>query len=1130
MDKGRLNDIFNDAAEAVIVFDSQGNSLYINSAAQSLFQYTYAELEAINLLKLIEKEVEEDIRSFMQDDTQHPRHTVEQQAFVLPKNSPPIPAQLLISTIAHRDGNIYMMMVEPLFDTPPVISEEYKLLAESLPEVVSLYNEERRCLYVNPAVREQYGYRQSAYQVMGGIFNLLSNDERSALLKKIEEDRQKSLTNSGYICQVQTSRGESRRVELSLRLIYDEQGQLRRLIVFEKSTQKSQRETSPENVATPTGGQVPMMLLDANWYLTYINEPAASAIGLTSTTKTAFFDLLHADDKEHALSEKEGSIQNGIISSERYLRLRDPSGHSLYRVVFDKFFDEQGQPAYISLRLYAPDRQDNTQLGHSRYLKLLSEHVDEVVCFFRQDYSLDYISPSVKQALGYNSEALAGRSLFDLIHPEDREEARAFLQQAPDNKHHSFSCRFQKADGSYLGLELDLRMLEAPPEDDQMLPFLALLRHVPRLRDMADPVTLFSRLSDHLTDALAVIALPSLRIKGTNRSLLEIFSISEEKLKGEKISFLFGASPEFNELEQALQTSKTSFHQDIRCSLRQNTFWANVAVSFFKKGEEQYAFMRITDISEQKEREEKLQQAQQKAENTLKSREEFLSTMSHEIRTPLNAILGMTHLMLQGQPREDQIKLLQTLKFSGDSLTALINNVLDFSKIDAGKLEFARDDFNLREFLHNIKQTYKNLAQEKGLIFRTLLEEELPEVVNGDVHRLGQVLNNLLNNAIKFTEDGYVILSVYMEADEEDHYVLLFEVADTGIGIPDEKQAVIFDPYQQASERTSQYFGGTGLGLSIVKKLIDLSNGEITLQSEEGRGTTFKIRLRFAKPDESRKPSEASDRSFIHKFQPLDGLKVLYVEDVIPNQFLMEGLCDTWHIELDTALSGLEALEKVKKNHYDLILMDIYMPGMSGFEAAQEIRSMQDPHYSQIPILALSASVSEQTQKQIVEKGMNGYIAKPINPHTLHQKLSQYAPVAKAPVPEEVNDVSWGEEIHLETIHPDTPDFSQLQELYAGDREGYVTILKQIHKLSEESAKMLRQALQQGQKRDFRSSAHKIMSYVRLMRLQGLQELLDKIKGHFDDHSRSPLPATYMLDKHFHHLMGILKEEIQNNS
>lgn len=1123
MDKGRLNEIFNDASEAVVIFNKQGSIIYFNSTARHLFQYTSTEAEGKSIFDLIEQEMHQELKDYLMHHT-HLKQVLEQKAFIIRQDEQLLPVSFLLSTITHEKGDIYMMVIEALAAGEDALSLNYKLLADNVPDTVSLYNAQFHCLYVNPAVRQLYGYRQAEYIGIGGFFELIADEDKTRIQAEIEQDTQHKITLSTYTYRAFRSNGDLTWVQNTVKKTFDTQGRLNRLIAYEKS---SVHESKP---VTSLASDAALLLLDAQWKISYISPATTSLLDTATIHGKAFMDILHPDDQRIVHFVKDEAILNGISSSQYRLRIKQENIFLSMRVILDKFYNEKGERTYATARLYPIHDQETTHLQSApQYLKLIAEHVEEVVCFFQHDFTLKYISPSVKQLLGYTQDELHEQKIFILIHPEDRLNAEQYFQNALNTSGSNFRSHFITKEGTSLELELDFRNVDDPSED--ALPFLVLLKPVSHTHAVSDPSNLFADVFNYLADAIALIALPSLTVQRVNTKFLEIFEASLEEAEGKHVRALFDKEFNLQALENALLNTK-AFQQNIRCiNMQERAFWANVAISFFQAEHQNFALLRISDISELKENEEKLQKARSEAEHTLKTREEFLSTMSHEIRTPLNAVLGMTHLMLQGTPREDQIKLLQTLKFSGDSLTALINDVLDYSKIEAGKLEFAQDDFNLKEFLKGIKLTYKNLAQDKGLLFRTLLEEELPDMLNGDVNRLGQILNNLLSNAIKFTEDGQVILSIYVDSEKEDQYILLFEVADTGIGIPKDKQAIIFDPYKQASQRTSRYFGGTGLGLSIVKRLVDMFGGEIELQSQEGKGSTFKVKIPFKKVADTRSFVPQSDQSFIHEFQPLDGLKVLYVEDVIPNQFLMEGLCDTWHIQLDTALNGLEALEKVKQNHYDLILMDIQMPEMDGFEATQEIRNLKDPHYSNIPILALSASVSDRTRLRIKENGMDDYITKPINPKDLHHKLSHFSKLAHPNlVNSSVTPTHEDDEANTHEITTDTPDFSQLRALYVNDLSDYVKILEQILKLTEDSTAAMKQALRMGEEETFRSNGHKIMSYIKLMKLQEMEEIVNSIKRQFDKYSQSSGKYIPILSQHFNHFINNLKQEIEEHA
>lgn len=513
-----------------------------------------------------------------------------------------------------------------------------------------------------------------------------------------------------------------------------------------------------------------------------------------------------------------------------------------------------------------------------------------------------------------------------------------------------------------------------------------------------------------------------------------------------------------------------------------------------------------------------LVRAKEAAEQAMRSREEFISTMSHEIRTPLNAIVGIADLLLASAPQADQRKLLQTLKFSSDNLSALVNDILSYSKLEAGTISFATKPFNLTSFVQGTKLTYQNLANGKGVKFRLLLEDNFPETVVGDVNRLGQILNNLLNNALKFTTEGQIVLGGYVEDLSEDQCTLLFEVADSGVGIAADQLDRVFEPYQQAGADTARRYGGTGLGLSIVKTLVERQQGRVTVDSQEGTGTTFRIWLPFKLPssDEANAPASLSD------YASLGGLRVLYVEDTIPNQLLMEGFANRWDISLDTALDGLIALEKIKQQHYDVILMDIQMPHMDGFEATRQIRDLSDPRYRDIPIIALSASVSEETRHRIRQVGMDDYLPKPLDPQQLHTKLQALLP--PLPIASESTNSRL---VRAEAV--DGPDFSQLRELYNNDEAGYRLILEQISVLSDESAPIIVEAIRRQNLEPFRFAVHKIMSYVRLLKLHQFEELLKAAKRSLQETTEQDLREELIerIRFHFDNFMATITQEIE---
>lgn len=399
------------------------------------------------------------------------------------------------------------------------------------------------------------------------------------------------------------------------------------------------------------------------------------------------------------------------------------------------------------------------------------------------------------------------------------------------------------------------------------------------------------------------------------------------------------------------------------------------------------------NIDQRKAFERQLIEAREEALRSMKAKEIFLSTMSHELRTPLNAVIGMTHLLLSENPRPEQIPHLQTLRFAAENLLALINDILDFSKIEAGKITFENTVFNLRELIASLKNTFNLRAEEKGIAFRVRINKDVPEYVKGDPLRLNQIITNLLSNAVKFTERGKVVMDVSVRQRSAEDVVLHFSVSDTGIGIPPEQQERIFDYFTQASGDTTRKYGGTGLGLAIVKRLLELQGSQIYLESEEGKGSCFYFALRFGITDQRPPHAEVNAAGSLNQQIAAKGLKVLLVEDNETNQVVASKFLEKWGIVPDTANNGLEALQAVRQQNYHLILMDLQMPEMDGFQATAAIRQMErERNLPPVPIIALTASVLGDVRAKVLQAGMNDYIGKPFHPDELYRKLQEYLP------------------------------------------------------------------------------------------------------------------------------------------
>lgn len=376
----------------------------------------------------------------------------------------------------------------------------------------------------------------------------------------------------------------------------------------------------------------------------------------------------------------------------------------------------------------------------------------------------------------------------------------------------------------------------------------------------------------------------------------------------------------------------------------------------------------------------KAESATRIAEDAVKAKQQFLSNMSHEIRTPMNAIIGFTKVLLKTDLTEKQKEYLGAIKISGDALIVLINDILDLAKVDAGKMTFEQTPFQMSASISAMLHLFETKIHEKNLILITKYDERIPNTLIGDPVRLHQIILNLVSNAVKFTNQGEITLSTQLIQEDSDKVEIEFSISDTGIGIHQSKISKIFDNFQQATSGTSRIFGGTGLGLAIVKQLVEPQGGKIKVESTLGEGSTFSFKLSFLKTkwntDFEAEIPEMNDGG--------KNIRVLVAEDIELNQLLMKTLLDDFGFTRDIAENGLVAIEKLKTNTYDIILMDLQMPEMNGFEATDYIRNVLK---SNIPIIALTADVTTVDLAKCVAVGMNDYVAKPLDEKILYGKI-----------------------------------------------------------------------------------------------------------------------------------------------
>lgn len=392
----------------------------------------------------------------------------------------------------------------------------------------------------------------------------------------------------------------------------------------------------------------------------------------------------------------------------------------------------------------------------------------------------------------------------------------------------------------------------------------------------------------------------------------------------------------------------------------------------------------VINLFEYSKNQKLLAEAVMKEKQAINAKSDFLSTISHEIRTPLNGIIGMTHLLLDESPREDQLQYLKTIKFSSDNLMLLINDILDYSKIEAGMIKPEEIQFNLDELLSHMKKVNHQIAEDKSIQLKLRKDDDIPKLVIGDPLRLSQILNNLISNAIKFTKEGSVTIEAELLSKQEKSANILFSVKDTGIGIDADKHQIIFERFQQADTSISRNFGGTGLGLSISKKLLKLMGSDIQLKSELNVGSDFSFELELKLPK-----SKNQEKIFNNNFEPFTHGKILLVDDNMVNIMIAKKLFEKWQLKVTTAQSGVEALKKVQLEDFDIIFMDLFMPELDGYQTTMEIRKLGGK-FTDLPIIALSSSVYSFVEKSLRDASLTDFISKPFNPEQLYQKVEFY--------------------------------------------------------------------------------------------------------------------------------------------
>ncbi len=515
--------------------------------------------------------------------------------------------------------------------------------------------------------------------------------------------------------------------------------------------------------------------------------------------------------------------------------------------------------------------------------------------------------------------------------------------------------------------------------------FLMLVRSQREVKKKNRELEVYSIMVNNSADIICELDPENFAIKRVNPAIQKMLDYTQHDVVGKSIIEFI--EPIEREMAVIHLESVVSDHDGFKSfesqvvTHRNELIWVECKANFH----EGVLSLNIIDINSKKEYQQTLIRSKELAEESKKMKENFLANMSHELRTPINGIMGITHLLKGTKMDHQQSGMLDLIETSSKSLLGVINDVLDLSKIEAGKFAIVRGNTDVRQLVKAVSDLLGFRATEKQLSLVVDIDERIPKFIFADSLRLNQILMNLVGNALKFTEKGLIKVIVKLEESKGDRVKLSFRVEDTGIGIPQNKLKTIFDSYNQV-QGSGKHFGGTGLGLTIVKKLSDLKGGVLDVESELGRGSAFTFTNWYQIVEKTQKEEPSIS---VQDLVPFEKMNVLVAEDNAINQFIVVKLLSEWNAVTDVAENGLKVLEMLKEKDYDIILMDSQMPLMDGYETARKIRSEFPDEKRNIPIISVTAAVLKSEQREAMDSGMNAVVPKPYDPVMLYQEIKK---------------------------------------------------------------------------------------------------------------------------------------------
>lgn len=752
-----------------------------------------------------------------------------------------------------------------------------------------------------------------------------------------------------------------------------------------------------------------LIILDEKSRLKSINNAGRKILGMTTekVSEIILGELIHPDDLEHSREYIRQLHKKGFYSGYEG-RIMTLDGKTKWIQVNSNVIKRGGK--IVGSRDIVRDitnqkeAEEKIQKNEARLRQLIDTALDAIISIDARGIVTEWNKPAESMFEFTRTEAI-GTSLHNLIIPEKYRKAHQEGMKKFFKTGHGpvLNNRIEITGVKKSGVEFPIELSITDVEDGGTVKFNSFVRDLTEQKKAEKELLIaqntIKKSEEKYRGIIENMELGLLEVD-TNQTIVRVYDkfceltgYTEKELLGKNAEKVFLPKeyiPVMAQQELDRSNGNAGVYEIQIFNKKGERIWVLIsgAPIINSEGEATGSLGIHYDLTARKKLEEDLSKAKQEAELARLAEQQFLANMSHEIRTPMNAVIGMTNLLYKTNPSNEQKEFLDILGFSADNLMGLIDNILDISKIESGKLEFENREVHLQQLLYSLHLTFQFKVKDKPISIVMDFDSDIENYVMADPTRLNQILYNLMGNASKFTERGTIGVKAELEKEEGKNYWIRFTVYDTGIGIKKEQLKYIFENFKQADIQTTRKYGGTGLGLTIVKELVEMQGGSISVDSNLGQGSTFKVILPMENTGRIADPEEVSTKSRDwNETEVLKELDVLVVEDNLMNQKFINKILEIWGSDKDLAVNGLEAVKMSEKKKYDLILMDIHMPEMDGVDATLNIRGNAKNPNQETPIIALTAAALLQEKNRALSAGMNSFLTKPFSPAMLKDRI-----------------------------------------------------------------------------------------------------------------------------------------------